>query len=534
MLHLARKAGVAVATITLALSTFSLPANVASAAIDDGDTVTIDEGSRSFDIETGEELETVPQPEGRVDVGYVLRGLRYHNGEYTIKLVGAADAYRANVAAAISNIHEHGLASLTLAPGTVASAPARPARGEIYLSRSTTSGCGGSWVGCADNWSLSEDGVAKSFGGYITIHPNIQSSSVTATVLHELGHIFGLEHYDGTFGGTRQVMNTFVESSSAWWLKTGDIAGMRHLNHPRPTGGVELVSGGVESIRAAGWLRDPLHDAPASLHLYVDGVGRANTVAELPRTDVGAHGFDTTVSAGAGSHEVCAYAVSRLITHLGCRTVAVRSSDSPPIGTVEAVSTSPGKIRVAGWALDPDTREPIDVHVYVGATGTAHRADRSRPDVDRIHQLGAAHGFDVTVDAPVGGNSVCVYAINDRAGGGNTLFDCRTVTVTNAAAIGNLEEVTPLPSAIRVSGWALDPDTSASTNVHVYIDGVGTAYTANLPRADVQRAYGLGDKHGFSITAPVSPGSHTVCVYAINWPNGTNTLLGCRDLKTSS
>ena len=44
---------------------------------------------------------------------------------------------------------------------------------------------------------------------------------------------------------------------------------------------------------------------------------------------------------------------------------------------------------------------------------------------------------------------------------------------------------------------------------------------------------GFGSAHGFSFSAPVGPGSHTVCAYAINsGPGNANSLLGCQTLSS--
>jgi hypothetical protein len=44
---------------------------------------------------------------------------------------------------------------------------------------------------------------------------------------------------------------------------------------------------------------------------------------------------------------------------------------------------------------------------------------------------------------------------------------------------------------------------------------------------------GFGSAHGFSFTAPVGPGPHTICAYAINSGAGNaNTQLGCRTLMS--
>jgi hypothetical protein len=82
---------------------------------------------------------------------------------------------------------------------------------------------------------------------------------------------------------------------------------------------------------------------------------------------------------------------------------------------------------------------------------------------------------------------------------------------------------------VTVSGWTLDPDTTASIPVHIYVDAAGTAFTANRDRPDVGAVYpALGAAHGFSETVAATPGSHQVCAYGINTGPGGPALLGCR------
>ena len=84
---------------------------------------------------------------------------------------------------------------------------------------------------------------------------------------------------------------------------------------------------------------------------------------------------------------------------------------------------------------------------------------------------------------------------------------------------GNLDSVGRGPGGIRVSGWALDPDTAAPIDVHVYVDGVGAGIvTANTYRPDVGAAYpGYGNFHGYdAVVAYSAAGNHTVCTYGIN------------------
>ncbi|MCU1419773.1 MAG: hypothetical protein JWR57_942 [Mycetocola sp.] len=202
-----------------------------------------------------------------------------------------------------------------------------------------------------------------------------------------------------------------------------------------------------------------------------------------------------------------------------------------PVGAVESVSVQPGSVRLSGWAFDPDTTESISVHIYIGGVGHPVLANESRPDVDRAYGgVGASHGFGVSIPASAGTHELCAYGINQLAGS-NTLISCHSVTVPGGSPIGAVESVSATPTAIAVSGWAIDPDTAASVAVHVYVGSVGVAVTANHPRSDIGSAYpAYGEAHGYGVSIPASPGVHTVCAYGINSGAGVNTVLGCRNV----
>jgi hypothetical protein len=203
-----------------------------------------------------------------------------------------------------------------------------------------------------------------------------------------------------------------------------------------------------------------------------------------------------------------------------------------PIGNLEAAtSTSAGVIAVGGWALDPDTTSSIRVHVYVdGHAALSLAATGSRPDVGRVFAKGDNHGFSATLGAVPGTHQVCVYAINTPAGT-NPTIGCRNVVVSNATPIGSLESVASGINSFTVSGWALDPDTTSSIRVHVYVDGhAALSLAATGSRSDVGRVFAKGDNHGFSATLGAVPGTHKVCAYAINTPAGTNPVFGCRNV----
>jgi hypothetical protein len=94
--------------------------------------------------------------------------------------------------------------------------------------------------------------------------------------------------------------------------------------------------------------------------------------------------------------------------------------------------------------------------------------------------------------------------------------------------IGSVDAISRFQSQLSIDGWAIDPDTSSSIPVHVYVDGAfATATTANTSRPDLA-GYGRGTAHGFHATVNVGPSLHTVCVYGINNAAGVNPTLGCR------
>jgi len=108
-----------------------------------------------------------------------------------------------------------------------------------------------------------------------------------------------------------------------------------------------------------------------------------------------------------------------------------------------------------------------------------------------------------------------------------------------ADPFGSLDTATPGINALTVSGWTIDPDTTAPIEVHVYVDGGwGGAVTAGASRPDVGALVpGYGNNHGFSLrVGNLAAGDRRVCAYALNvGPWGTtNPELGCRTVRVSA
>jgi uncharacterized repeat protein (TIGR02543 family) len=99
----------------------------------------------------------------------------------------------------------------------------------------------------------------------------------------------------------------------------------------------------------------------------------------------------------------------------------------------------------------------------------------------------------------------------------------------------------PASGQVRITGWAIDPDTPATpVTIHAYVGGVvgiGEGHdlgVANLTRADVGAAYpGTGNNHGFDFTFSTNKtGTQPVCVYALNTVEGNNPMLqgSCKNI----
>jgi hypothetical protein len=310
-----------------------------------------------------------------------------------------------------------------------------------------------------------------------------------------------------------------------------------------PTGTIDIVSRpDPHQLRVAGWAVDGETNSPVDVHVYVDGAFVTAATANQPRGDFGAvaplygpnHGYDVTVPIDRGATNVCVYAINLGVPGpnplLGCRPVP-----NAAFGALDVVQRiDPSHVRVQGWAIDPGSANPIDIHVVIDGTVIAtESADGARPDVAQAYPAyGPSHGFDTTVAIPAGADSVCVTA--SVSGQGDTRLGCRPISHD---PFGNFEELRHFDGDhLRVMGWVIDPDVAGPIDVHVYADNrFVLAATADKQRADVGAAFpGHGANHGFDVTIPVAAGR--VCVYAINAAAGAgkhNPLLSCRQVDSN-
>lgn len=219
-----------------------------------------------------------------------------------------------------------------------------------------------------------------------------------------------------------------------------------------------------------------------------------------------------------------------------CDLATLRSLAGPgesggsPFGAFDSFTlTSPTSAVVSGWAIDPDTRDSIEIHTYVDGVNYPGWANQSRPDVGAIYPgFGPNHGFAVSVPITPTTRSVCSFAINVAAGG-HQLLRCLDLKLPAGPPFGVIDRIATREGAIDFSGWSIDPDTSGPVGINVVVDGQDNSFRADGSRPDLAAAFpGYGPSHGFGGAVAASPGAHSVCFWAINTGAGAHSLLGCR------
>jgi SpoIID/LytB domain protein len=359
---------------------------------------------------------------------------------------------------------------------------------------------------------------------------------------------------DGDFGGritslqlvgtsgTQTVSFPFLGLKSDFWSAGGGPSQTPViLNRGTATGNLEAAtSAGPGVVSVSGWSLNPAGNSVADfVDVYADGVVLGRLAANTPRADVATaipgagpyHGFSSTFPLSGGVHQICVHGIDGVTNPvIGCRSVTLPSGN--PFGNVESVKDIGTGVQVSGWAIDPDTANPVTVHLYVdGVFAGLTTASNERDDVAAHYPgYGADHGFSTVVAAKQGTHTICAYAINIGIGTSNPALRCTSLTLNRnpkgAAALASYSGGTA-----TITGWAVDPDTLGPVAVHVYVDGKWSGATSAALDGATQAAAlypGYGTQHAYSFTLALKPGSHQVCTYAINVGQGsTNPLLGC-------
>lgn len=245
---------------------------------------------------------------------------------------------------------------------------------------------------------------------------------------------------NGLDAGTYRVRVTIThpDTGSESALSPGVVVMQRDPSHD-PLGSFDSLVGGAGTATVAGWAYDP-DGSPIAVRFYEGASYLGAVTTSVRRADVqrahpgapAASGFQGTLSLPAGTHSVCAYAISvgaGSNTTLGCRSVTVRADTShDPRGSLDTASVSGSSAVFAGWAFDVDGA-PTTIRFYEGATYLgATTTGRPRPDVQRnVPGAPADAGWQGSVPIGSGSHSVCAFAITVGPGS-NTNLGCRTVS----------------------------------------------------------------------------------------------------------
>jgi SpoIID/LytB domain protein len=414
----------------------------------------------------------------------------------------------------------------------------------LAIGNLEAAGSAGPGVLAVTGWSFNN--ISKAVPDFVDVYiDNVLAGRLPANlsrpdVAAAYGNVSPFHGYSGTFqttGGPHSVCVKGIDGVTNPTLRCMTAT----LPSGNPYGNLESVNDIGSGVQLTGWAIDPDTASPATVHVYVDGKFAGLTVANAARADVGnaypgygaGHGFSIVVQAGQGVHSICAYAINIGIGTtnpvLRCATITLNRN---PRGGVQLASDDSGLATVTGWAVDPDTHDPITVHLYVDGkwAGLTTANLDGATQADALYPgYGTLHGFTISAQLSAGPHTICAYGINVGQGSTNPSLGCVQIT-GDGNPIGHLESVTKGPTGWVANGWALDPDVFDPIPVDVYVDGkIAIRIAASVPRADIAAIYsGWGAPHGFSAPLSLTAGQHQICAYGINsGPGTTNPSLGC-------
>jgi len=178
------------------------------------------------------------------------------------------------------------------------------------------------------------------------------------------------------------------------------------------SGGLDSVVATGNSVRLTGWLRAG-PERPVGVGVHVDG-------AELHWHPTGPDGrFDLTLPAAAGVHTYTVFAVEHTeeTVELGRRTVRVAQAGA--IGEVTGLHAMAGRVRLTGWAYDPDvpgTEQVLELHRDGAAVGR-YRTGLPAPLAAPAEAGLSRSGFSLLVENPPGAHTYSVYVPAAGPGG---------------------------------------------------------------------------------------------------------------------
>lgn len=315
-----------------------------------------------------------------------------------------------------------------------------------------------------------------------------------------------------------------------------------------PIGSLDTLTPGFRQVTVSGWTADPDTTAAIKAQVYVDGAGKASVLANGNRADLAgrlgsgntAHGYSTTITGlSPGSHNVCVFGINTgpgSNTLLECRNVTV--AGGTPTGVVDGASAVAGKLTIRGWAIDRDSTSATQVQVRVGGKtlGTLNANQQKNGLNAAMPGYGDAHAYNGSVTGfPAGQQTVTVWA-KDLSNGAWVKIASKAVQQATGYPWLAVDEVSSkAPGKLVARGWAIDPDTTGTVQVHFYLDGKGLAsIPANLTKSGLNSAKpGYGDQHAYRLDRNgIGAGTHKLCIIAINVGPGSSNASICKSFST--
>lgn len=198
---------------------------------------------------------------------------------------------------------------------------------------------------------------------------------------------------------------------------------------------------------------------------------------------------------------------------------------------------SAGLRRVAG--IEDRAAGTVTSRTYAAGrahvTGTVASGSRVRLSAGSVVADVPVSGgrFSGSLPLPAGSHVVCASSL-DPAPGYRPALGCGPLDAPGAP-VGHLDDLRGSVASIRVTGWALDPQTAGPVQVQIRRNG---ALVATV-RADRHRddlggaAHHYGTAHGFDAGITPEPGRNLVCVRIVGVGAGGDGEAGCAEIVHS-
>lgn len=240
----------------------------------------------------------------------------------------------------------------------------------------------------------------------------------------DLGYNFVVDKFGGIWEGRAGGLDKPIIGAHAMGFNTGSV-GVSVIGDYSATAPTSASLSAVSTV--IGW------------RLWVDGVRPDGQVTMTSRgsTSIPA-GTVVTLPRVVGHRQVgatgCPGSIQNSLPWIRSRATAdylAREARRNPVGSLDEVRVDGDRITVRGWAKDPDTDDPVQVHISVNRIWRVVTADELRPDVAIARPgYGDRRGYSLVTGQLEGGDSrVCAYAINQSRGTANTLLGCSDVVV---------------------------------------------------------------------------------------------------------